>query len=663
MLKLAEQIRPFSATGFVILNWVENYTDVDQYSGRYNKFPGRKTNRKHIDQDWEIAIQAIDRMMQDDGYSDIDYIDKNIELLASTINATSDEIELLNVLIRKELDRDDFEDYCDKLISDFNLSSVKALSLLCDLDASTIKETTKASSPLKKSGIISYTSSSRFQKEFDIELNSVIINLLSNPIDSIDEFLERLAIRSDAPQTTLEDFSYLDKDLSITKSLLTEAVEHNHSAVNILIYGQPGTGKTEFAKMLTAHLGYKLFKISEENDVETSSREDRLSALSLCQKITQKTKKTALLFDEMEDVEFSHDKYYSRSAPSKVFMNNLIENNKTPVIWISNSFCNFDPAFLRRFTYSFEMKTPPIKVRRKIWNRIHDKHLPNLPIESIKHLTDNYNIPPAFIDSAMRTVKIIKGEETDLSHILKRQSELCSARKPSKPNIIKFKTELINTKSDLVDITQKLLASDNKGFSLCVSGEPGTGKSAYGRYLSKCLDMPVLQKRASDLLGSFVGETERNIAKAFEEAADTQAFLIFDEADSLLSNRKDAVRQWEVSQVNEMLTHMEVHPMPFLATTNLIMKLDPASLRRFTFKLTFKSLDETHIMKAFKSFYGHEAPISIMKLHNLTPGDFYNVKKRCDILGIDAASDISKELIAESRAKSPMSKAIGFKLS
>ena len=123
------------------------------------------------------------------------------------------------------------------------------------------------------------------------------------------------------------------------------------------------------------------------------------------------------------------------------------------------------------------------------------------------------------------------------------------------------------------------------------------------------------------------------------------------------------MRQWEVSQVNEMLTHIEIHPMPFLATTNLMMKLDPASLRRFTFKLTFKSLDEMHITKAFKSFYGHKAPNSIMKLHNLTLGDFYNVKKRCDILGINAANDIAKELIAESQANSPMSKAIGFKLS
>lgn len=52
----------------------------------------------------------------------------------------------------------------------------------------------------------------------------------------------------------------------------------------------------------------------------------------------------------------------------------------------------------------------------------------------------------------------------------------------------------------------------------------------------------------------YVGETEQNIAKAFKEAKDKKALLIFDEADSFLQSRTNAQRSWEITQVNEMLT-------------------------------------------------------------------------------------------------------------
>ena len=56
------------------------------------------------------------------------------------------------------------------------------------------------------------------------------------------------------------------------------------------------------------------------------------------------------------------------------------------------------------------------------------------------------------------------------------------------------------------------------------------------------MGLQVVQKRASDLLNAYVGGTERNIADAFAEARDVDAFLVFDEADSLLLDRADAVR-------------------------------------------------------------------------------------------------------------------------
>ncbi|MCY3728401.1 MAG: AAA family ATPase [Nitrospira sp.] len=69
------------------------------------------------------------------------------------------------------------------------------------------------------------------------------------------------------------------------------------------------------------------------------------------------------------------------------------------------------------------------------------------------------------------------------------------------------------------------------------------------RYLAERLGLEISQKRASDLLSMWVGGTEKNIAGAFAEARSQEAFLVFDEADSLLADRRMAQRDWEISQV------------------------------------------------------------------------------------------------------------------
>ena len=173
----------------------------------------------------------------------------------------------------------------------------------------------------------------------------------------------------------------------------------------------------------------------------------------------------------------------------------------------------------------------------------------------------------------------------------------------------------------------------DRAVSFLLSGPPGSGKSAWVRHLAERMGLQVLQKRASDLLDAFVGGTERNIADAFAEARDTNAFLVFDEADSLLLDRADAVRSWEISQVNEMLTWMEQHALPFACTTNLPDRLDRASLRRFLVKVRFDWLTQAQARLAFRRFFGLTAPPQLDGLRTLTPADFALVRRRAAMIG------------------------------
>jgi hypothetical protein len=141
--------------------------------------------------------------------------------------------------------------------------------------------------------------------------------------------------------------------------------------------------------------------------------------------------------------------------------------------------------------------------------------------------------------------------------------------------------ELYETSRPLAPLFDTICRSDKTDVSLLLTGPPGTGKTALAHHLARLLDRPLLVKRTSDLLSKWVGETEQRIAEAFAETRERGGVLLFDEADSLLFDRSTARVTWEVSQVNEMLTWLDRHPLPVVAATNHAGRLDPATMRRF----------------------------------------------------------------------------------
>ena len=156
-----------------------------------------------------------------------------------------------------------------------------------------------------------------------------------------------------------------------------------------------------------------------------------------------------------------------------------------------------------------------------------------------------------------------------------------------------YDTDCLNTDADLPGLARMLRRHPHA--RLCLHGPPGTGKITFGHRLAREIDLPLRLERASDLLSPFVGGTEMKIASAFEKARQESAILMIDEVDSFLQDRARAVRSWEVTQVNELLTRMESFHGVFIATTNRLEHLDPASLRRFDLKLRFGSLNARQI--------------------------------------------------------------------
>jgi SpoVK/Ycf46/Vps4 family AAA+-type ATPase len=204
-----------------------------------------------------------------------------------------------------------------------------------------------------------------------------------------------------------------------------------------------------------------------------------------------------------------------------------------------------------------------------------------------------------------------------------------------------------------MDLTQLLGGiKDSSSARLCLYGVPGTGKSAFGKWIARELDKPFLLKKGSDLISMYVGGTEKNIARAFREATDEGAVLVFDEVDSFLQDRRTAKASWEVTQVNEMLVQMENYEGIFIATTNLMSGLDQASLRRFDLKLEFGYLTSENAMRLFEAeakmlgidTIERSVRSAVESLNQLAPGDFAAVRRQSRFAPIKTADDLFDRL-------------------
>ena len=498
------------------------------------------------------------------------------------------------------------------------------------------------------------------------EINPELIKIFDEPYYNTKEKIIGLLLgKKESSDLTLNDFKHLDTERKKVVDILKSAVKTKRKGVNILLYGAVGTGKTQFAKLIANNAKVHMYAvITEKDNLEEADRETRLIDLYSKQHLLSVSDNACILFDEAEDV---MNRGFSQTFgnASKGYLNKILEETPVPVIWTTNNIEDVDPAFLRRMTYAIEFEKLTDDVRLNIWNKILKKNNLKVQQSKIEELNKTYDISPSIIANAVQTTKMIGGTEDDFEGFIENVAKIVDKKK----NVKILKTEefdpkkydinLVNSDLDINNLTEQIKKCGKLNFSICMYGEPGTGKSHFARYLANELGIKVIQKRTSDLLSMWVGGSEKNIAEAFREAKEEKAMLIFDEADSLLQNRSNAQRSWEITQVNEMLTWMENHQYPFICTTNLLDTLDEASLRRFTFKIKFDFMNSKQVNRAMKHFFNLNTDLNIK---GLTTGDFATVKKKADFLEIRDIEELSKMLESEVKIKksNSLKNTVGF---
>lgn len=493
---------------------------------------------------------------------------------------------------------------------------------------------------------------------------------------------------ADPSRLSLEDFPHVADDAKYLIALLQAAAKQNERGVNVLIYGAPGTGKTEFAKLIAAQAGLELYEVDcLDKDGSSLNGRERYRSLQVSQAFLKGRLQAAILFDEVEDVfppigaelaGLLTSEEPRGSVNGKAWVNQTLERNPVPTLWISNAIGQIDPAYRRRFQFHLELANPPQKVRETIAR----KHLVSLGVSElfIAKVAARPSITPAQIEAAARFARLASTSlPDDREALVERQLDRADkalglstqGRNSFRVNVTDYKLDLLNVECryPIERIIHSLQARPRA--TLCFYGLPGTGKTALAEHIAKSLDKPLMIKLASDLMSKYVGETEQQMAAMFEQAQREQAVLLLDEADSFLQNRSLAQRNYEVSEVNEMLAGMERFDGIFICTTNLFDRLDEAALRRFSFKIRFlqltkeqrRSMFEHEVLEGDAGRWTKELERLIDSLEFLTPGDFATVKRQYVLLGdipepLEFAEQLRKEHAVKSDVK--FSRPMGF---
>lgn len=489
-------------------------------------------------------------------------------------------------------------------------------------------------------------------------INSV---LTMGQLDKIQNFFCKRLPVIDVP---LEQFQIGEDEKKHAIKLLRQK---NSAPAHLLLYGPPGTGKTSFASQLVKHLKVQAWSV---NCNERDSSKDRRVSLLACINLSLLRPGSIVVVDEAErmlDTDIDET-----GSSSKAWLNDLLEKKNLKIIWITNKIDHIDQAVRRRFSFSILFPSLGVKESKQMWTNVARRLnvCQRFPESKREYFAKTYPVPVAVMENVARQAKSLAPKNdfcTCAELILKSHMQLSSNgfwENNEKSSPTKFQPEAICTSvpasqliSRLKTLREKILASSLPGMgNILFYGPPGTGKTAFGHYLAEELEMECITERASNILGPFVGETERRIAEIFNRAHQQDALLLIDEVDSFLASREHAQRSWEQTMVNEFLTALESFSGMCVCTTNFQANIDGAAIRRFPFKVEFCYATKERALLLFNNIL---APLTTERLSSehlerlealkfLTPGDFRSVLSQ---FWLEDPKDVSCSQLLDALAK------------
>ncbi len=150
-----------------------------------------------------------------------------------------------------------------------------------------------------------------------------------------------------------------------------------------------------------------------------------------------------------------------------------------------------------------------------------------------------------------------------------------------------------------------------KGLNVLFSGPSGTGKTMAAGILANSLGLDIYKIDLSGVVSKYVGETEKNLSRIFDEAATANVVLFFDEADALFGKRsevRDAHDRYANIEISYLLQKMEEYEGVSILATNFSQNMDEAFTRRMQYVIEFPLPTVEDRQRLWRGMFPPEAP-------------------------------------------------------
>jgi ATPase family associated with various cellular activities (AAA) len=150
------------------------------------------------------------------------------------------------------------------------------------------------------------------------------------------------------------------------------------------------------------------------------------------------------------------------------------------------------------------------------------------------------------------------------------------------------------------------------GLTVLFAGASGTGKTMAAEVIAAELGLDLYRIDLATVVSKYIGETEKNLREIFSAAADTDAILLFDEADALFGKRsevRDSHDRYANLEVSYLLQQMEAYRGAAILTTNMQHALDPAFMRRLRFVVQFPFPDAAARARIWRGIFPAATPV------------------------------------------------------